>query len=162
MMRTAASHSGFTLIEILVVMAIITVMLSVTVLRLEGSDASRVKHAAESLGLALEKARDTATISGHSIAFSSDGRAYQFWQSTQNLGEWAVNKADGLEAHALNEKVHITDLRINAKSRPLGERLVFSPDGVSDSFDIFLQAGQSRVRVSMDVMGRIEIQNVSI
>lgn len=153
------ANRGFTLIEILVVVAIMTVMLGMTVLRLESSDSSQVKQAAERLSLALERARDAATISGRSVAFSSDGSGYQFWQASANQGEWAILKEEGLEPQILNEKVRLIDLRVNAKSRPLGERLVFSPDGVADTFEMVLQAGETRMKVAVDVMGRIELRH---
>ena len=75
---------GFTLIEILVVCAIMAIVATLAAVRLEQSDASRLSGAAEELTRRLEAARDEAVIRGRPIAFSSDGQGYQFWLAGDN------------------------------------------------------------------------------
>ena len=71
---------GFTLIEILVVCAIVGVTLAFVVFRTGLLDGRRLGDAAESLAQRLESTRDEAIISGQLLAFSSDGKGYQFWR----------------------------------------------------------------------------------
>lgn len=154
------TQQGFTLVEILVVAAIMAVILGMTVVRLESSDASRVKDVAEKMSQALERARDSAIISGRSVAFSSDGSGYQFWSADTGLDEWkSLNDTEELGARVFRDGVHLINLQVNGRSRPLGERLVFSPDGVADTFELTVQSGPALMVLSADVMGRIELRN---
>jgi len=150
---------GFTLIEILVVLAIIGIILGLVIVKLEQSDSSRVRGEADRLSLVLERARDSATITGRSVAFSSDGNGYQFWLADANNGEWKAMAAESLEPHRLPEGVQLVALQVNGHDRPLGERLVFSAQGVADTFALTLRAGEAKLQLTSDVMGRIELQN---
>lgn len=149
---------GFTLLEVLVVMALILIVLGMAVLRLDDAGQRRVQASAERLSLALEAARDTAIYSGQTLAFSSDGRGYQFWRGNDQQHSW--QRFDGeppLSAYTLPAEVFIVQQRVNTRDRALGERLVFSPDGLSEPFEIRLQAEQSQRLVQSDALGRIHI-----
>lgn len=150
---------GFTLIELLAVTAIVAVILGMTVVKLQRSDSTRVQEAAEKLGMALERARDSATISGKSVAFSSDGSGYQFWSADAVTGEWKPMDEEYLGPQRFPDGVHLMQWQVNGHSRPMGERLVFSADGVADTFEMNLSAGQATMQLSADVMGRIELLN---
>ena len=70
---------GFTLLEILIAVAIVAVTVGLAVLKFEPSDGRRLEDAAEKLVRQLEVARDEAVIRGQTVAFSSDGQGDQFW-----------------------------------------------------------------------------------
>ena len=89
------SSRGFTLVEILVVCAIMAIMAALVMVRLEHSDASRVNEAAEDLTRRLEAARDEAVIRGRPVAFSSDGQGYQFWLAGDNTTWMALPGGEG-------------------------------------------------------------------
>ncbi|GAB2887259.1 hypothetical protein GCM10027046_14410 [Uliginosibacterium flavum] len=155
-------QAGFTLLELLVVMSVILVVIGLAVVRLDDSG-SRVTHAnAEGLSLALEAARDAAVYSGKPVAFSSDGEGFQFWRSDDKQRKWLALSGDSaLQARKLKGEVRILQQTVNGKSRPLGERLVFSAEGLSEPFTLLLQGGEARVQVMADALGRIRIEDVA-
>ena len=150
---------GFTLVEILVVCAIMAIMATLVAVRLEHSDANRLDAAAEDLTHRLEAARDEAVILGVPIAFSSDGLGYQFWLADANT--WVpLPSEDGKAGGRFGSGVELGAVRLNGSSRPLGERIVFSPFGLVEPFALSLSAGSSRVAVLADALGRFETQHV--
>ena len=148
---------GFTLVEILVVCAIMAIMAGLVMVRLEHSDASRLGDAAEDLTRRLESARDEAVIRGRPIAFSSDGQGYQFWLAADNTTWIPLPGADS--ASRFTRGVELNALRLNGSARPLGERIVFLPFGLVEPFALTLVAGSSRVEVQADALGRFETQH---
>ncbi len=150
---------GFTLIEILVVCAIMAIVATLAAVRLEQSDASRLRDAAEELTRRLEAARDEAVIRGRPIAFSSDGQGYQFWLAGDNTTWMALPGGDGWTAGRFSRGVELSAVRVNGAARPLGERVVFSPFALVEPFTLTLAAGSSRVEVQADALGRFETQH---
>jgi general secretion pathway protein H len=149
---------GFTLIEILVVVAIMAIMLGVTVARMDLSDSRKTRHAAEQLGDMFDSARDEAVTSGKSVAISSDGEGYQFWIAEEGRNEW-LPLADNalLKAGRLANGVSWIAQSVNGNWRPVGERIVFSPNGLVEPFRVTLSAGESSVVIATDVMGRMAL-----
>jgi len=159
-----ACHSrvsrGFTLIEILVVCVIVAVMLGLAALRLEQSSETRLNGAAEDLARQLEAARDESVIRGLPIAFSSDGHAYQFWLSVSDSNEWIVLPDIGQHASSeLPDGIVIDSMQINGRSRPLGERLVFSSSGLSESFILALSSDSVKIEIVADALGHMDVRH---
>jgi len=75
----AVGQRGFTLIEILVVLAIIGIMVGLAGMRMMPDDDRTLHGEAQRLALLLEQARDQAVASGEPIAFSMAPRGYRFW-----------------------------------------------------------------------------------
>jgi type II secretion system protein H len=151
---------GFTLIEILVVCAIMAIVAGLAMVRIESSDSNRLDNAAEDLARLLEAARDESVIRGQSLAFSSDGNGYQFWLADTERNAWVLMPAsDTITSNRFASGIVLTTLRINGSMRPLGERLVFSPFGLIDPFVLTLGTGSARVDILADTMGRIDIRH---
>ena len=149
---------GFTLIEILVVCAVVAVTLGLVMIKLDPSDSQRLNAAVEILASRLEAARDEAVIRGEAVAFSSDGQGYQFWRADTEHNVWvALPDTDTVVSGRLAEGVVLRSLQVNGKSRPLGERLVFSFSGLVEPFDLTLSNGSSTRDIRGDALGRINI-----
>jgi len=149
---------GFTLIEILVVCAIVAVMLGLVMVRLDQSDSNRLERAAEDLTRQLEAARDESVIRGQSVAFSSDGHGYQFWLADPERNEWiALTASDTIGSRQFSNGIELSALRINGLTRPLGERIVFSLAGITEPFTLTLAKGALQVHISADALARIEV-----
>ena len=160
--RFPCALRGFTLIEILVVCAIAAVALSMLVLRTSLFDGRRLDEAAESLSERLEAIRDEAIISGQLLGFSSDGKGYQFWRlDGEKKAGIALSSAGDLAAREFPGGVELASMSINGTSRPLGERIVFYPSGMIESFSLTLVAGEARVKLAADVLGRLELSHES-
>jgi type II secretion system protein H len=152
---------GFTLIEIVVVCAIVAIALGVVMIKLDVSDGQRLRQAAETLSGRLEAAPDEAVMRGQSIAFSSDGQGFQFWIADRERGVWvALTDTDTVASGRLADGVSLSVLCVNGAARPLGERLVFSLGGLAEAFTLTLVAGPQSLDIAGDALGRIEIRNV--
>jgi general secretion pathway protein H len=151
---------GFTLIEIVVACAIAAIALGVVMVKFDFSDSRRLRLAAETLSGRLEAARDEAVMRGRAVAFSSDGQGFQFWLADRERGAWvALSDTDAVAAGHLADGVSLSALRVNGAARPLGERLVFSSGGLSETFTLTLMAGTLSADIAGDALGRIEIRN---
>ncbi len=150
---------GFTLIEILVVLALVGIVAGLVVVRLDDDGQRATRHAAEQLSVALEAARDEAIYSGRELAFSSDGEAWQFWVADSGRRSWqALTDGELLRPRRFAGEVRIAAQRVSGRDRPLGERLVFAADGLSEPFALLLQGGASQLRLSYDAMGRVSVE----
>lgn len=153
-------NRGFTLIEILVVSAIMAILLGMAVIKLELSDENRLQNAAEDLVMRLEAARDEAVIRGQSLAFSSDGQGYQFWVSDPLRNEWITLPAnDSVASKQFAHGIVLNEMRINGLPRPLGERVIFSLSGLAEPFVLALTVGTASSEISSDALGRIDIRH---
>ncbi|QLG89514.1 type II secretion system minor pseudopilin GspH [Chitinibacter bivalviorum] len=154
-MKNRLPHSGFTLLEILVVTAIIMIVTSFVAFKFNRG--SGAPEAAERLVLQFEAARDEAIAKGRVIGWSSDGAGYQFWLQNERL-EWEpIQNNDALRNTRLGEGVQISSQFVNQQQRPLGERVLFPSDGVIEPFQIQIVAGEQKLRVGGDVMGRFAL-----
>ena len=155
-----SNQRGFTLIEILVVCAIMAILLGLAAVRLDFSAASRLNSAAEALSRQLEAARDESMIRGQTLAFSSDGPGYQFWVSNADRNEWfALPANDAIASRQFPSGIVLSALSINGLSRPLGERIVFSISGLTEIFTLTLASDSSRVEILSDALGRMDIRH---
>jgi general secretion pathway protein H len=154
---------GFTLLELLIVMAVILIIIGLAVVRLDDSGRRVTQANAEQLSLTLEAARDLAVYSGKPVAFSSDGVGFQFWRNDEKQRKWvALTDEKALSPRSLQNEVQLLEQTVNNKPQALGERVIFAADGLSEPFSLTLQGGNARVRVSADALGRISIEPVPL
>jgi len=148
---------GFTLIEMLVVIAIIGI-LSIYVALSTVPDSRRQAAAdAERLGLLLETALQEAQWGGRAIAWSADATGYRFWQEA-NERRWQPITDDGLyRARSLAEGMGVTDIEVDGQQLPQGELLKFFPFSVP-LFRITLSAPQGDLILRSLPNGRVDLQ----
>lgn len=154
-----ARADGFTLIEILVVMALLLIVAGLAMVKLDDGGERVTRKIAEELSLRLEAARDEAVYAGQAVAFSSDGLGYKFWLGDSNRRQWfAAPAGSELAPRTLQNEVRIVSQFVNGKARPLGDRLVFSADGMSEPFRLILEGGSRQIAVEGDALGRVSIK----
>ena len=148
--RSGTGSSGFTLVEVLVVVAITGIIVALAAVNLFPTDQEVARREAGRLALAVEHARDAAWFGGRPTALSfADGRA-RLWRHSGNA--WTP---DAARDAALDPAMRIVAVTSGGHSIPTGERLVFLPDGLDEPFRIALEVRGLAWRVEGDAAGGI-------
>ncbi|UXY14362.1 GspH/FimT family pseudopilin [Chitiniphilus purpureus] len=151
-----AAKRGFTLIEILVALALVGIVLGLAMVRFDLSDGQTMERESQRLALLFESARDEAIAGGRAIAWSSDGSGYQFWTLDDRNVWQALPSHEVLKPRELPPGMRVLAIRVNLKARRVGERIVFEPSGVNQPFDVTLGLGERRWHLAGDIMGRVQ------
>lgn len=152
-------QSGFTLVEILVVLVIIGITVAMVSLNLMPDDKRVLATEAQRLALLLELARDEAIVSGKDIAWSVEGDKTRFWRK-DDQGKWVANSGDELfRERDLASGVKLAELQINSVKAAGSERLIFSPGGMNVPFKLDLGLNASRVSITGDNLGKLALKN---
>lgn len=160
--------SGFTLMEILVVLGLLGIILALVRVNLMPDDKRILETESQKLALLLEQARLEAITSGELLAWSQEAGSYRFWRlagisgpppahSARGSAEWTPLSRDELLRERIWDGIQLLDLRINHEAAALTEKLVFSPTGLMLPFRITLGLGESQMFVSGDAAGNIEM-----
>ncbi|MBV1776954.1 GspH/FimT family pseudopilin [Burkholderiaceae bacterium DAT-1] len=153
---------GFTLLEILIVVAIVGIIVAMASVNFTDSDATQIKREAERMQALLEHVNDEAIATGETFGFGPDlavpGR-YAFWKMNA-LGAWIpVDTIETLRSRDLPAGMHITAIEVNRTTLPAEEHIRFAPSGVNAPFSLMLTQGHDRLTVESDAMGRITFGN---
>jgi general secretion pathway protein H len=151
---------GFTLIEILVVLAIMAVVAAAVVVVAIPGDAEAARSEARRLASLLESAMREARASGRSIAWSAAPQGYAFWQRGED-GDWILYPSSSLyRRRALVGRTELTRVRVDGRDLAPGERVVFTPYGLrSELYATVAGAGEQFV-IQGDVIGRVSFARV--
>lgn len=165
---SSASSAGFTLVELLVVVAIVGIITAGAVLSLglAGEDRRLVREA-ERLARTLEHASSTAILRGVRVALEFYPEGYR--GSYRQAGKWIdfAQDNDYLRPHEIDLSLSL----IVASASGTGERLQrfeFAPEGTADPVEITLYQDDTDARanlslsalaqVSIDYQGSVDVQ----
>jgi general secretion pathway protein H len=148
---SATGTDGFTLIEVLVVVAITGIVVALASVNLFPSDKELARREAARLALAIEHARDSAWFAGRPTAMTfADGRA-RLWR--YGNGVW---QPDAARDTALDASVRIAAVTSGGEAIR-GERLIFLPDGLDEPFRVALDIRGLAWAVDGDAAGSITV-----
>jgi len=152
-MRTLETGTrGFTLVEILVVTAIVGVVLAVAAVNLFPSDDEVATREAGYLALSLERARDGAWFGGRPAAVSFGEAALRGWR----LGTNRTWEPDAANDRALGE-ARVAAVLVDGEPLAAGQRLVFLADGFGVPFRVTLDVRGIRRVIEGDAAGSIVV-----
>ena len=150
--RSGNRAVGFTLIEVLVVVAITGIILAVAAVNLFPSDAEVARRESGMVALAVERARDAAWLGGRPTSVTFDEGRVRAWRLSND--SWrAIDAAD----HALEGSMRIVGLYVDGQPLKPGERLVFLPDGLGIPFRVGLEVRGLRWAIEGDVAGAVTL-----
>ena len=148
---------GFTLIEMLVVLAILGI-LSIVVALTSSPDPRRAAAAdAERLGLLLETALQEAQWGGRTIAWSGDTKGYRFLQAESEQRWQPITDDELFRPRLLAEGMGISGIEVEGQTLPPGALLIFSPAN-APLFRIILSAPQGTLILRSLPNGRVDLQ----
>jgi type II secretion system protein H len=146
------SNLAFTLIEVLVVVAITGIIVALASVNLFPSDREVARREVVRVALAIEHTRDAAWFGGRPTAVSfADGRA-RLWRHSGR--EW---QPDTARDTVLDPGLAVTAVTSDGQPIPPGERLVFLPDGLDDPFRVALEVRNLKWAVDGDAAGSIKV-----
>src|SRR3954447_9054559 len=114
---------GFTLVEILVVVAIVGIVLAVAAPNLFPTDAEIARRESANVALALERARDEAWFGGRATAVSFEPGRLREWHLAG--ASW---QPDDAHATALSPSLAVERVVVEGQDLKPGERLLFIAD----------------------------------
>ena len=146
------SQSAFTLVEILVVVAIAGLLVTLAVVNLFPSDAQLSRRDAAAVAMSVEHARDAAWFGGRPTAITfSEGRTR----------EWRFDgrgwQPDGKHDRALPAGLEIAALHVDGQPLRNDERLIFLPDGLGIPFSVSLKSRGLGWAVEGDAAGAVRL-----
>lgn len=156
----AFASAGFTLIEILVVVAIIGIATALAAANLFPSDEEKLRHESERLLAVLQLARDEASLGGRVIAVRLEGNELQFLErDMSDPGQWRASAAEGLASRTLPDGYTAT-LRVGgARAADTAGKpqavVVFLPIGIAAPFELTLDGPAGRRRIAGDAIGNL-------
>ena len=145
-------EGAFTLVEVLVVLAITGIVIAVASLNLFPSDMEVARRESGAVALAVEAARDAAGLGGRPMSVTIDKGAIRTWR--YGGGEW---RADTTRDRVLEPTVRVTALYVDGQPLASTSRLVFMPDGLGTPFRIALEVRGLAWAVDGDAAGSISV-----
>ena len=142
------SHSGFTLVELLAVLAVIGLASAAVVVTMPDPRGS-VRGEAERLAARVDAARDMAIVDARGMALVVRSTGYGFEQ--QRRGGWVPVSDAPLEHRAWPDDVSVRFVGNGAG------RVAFDEMGSGDPATITLSRGDERVSVRLDATGAVRV-----
>ena len=105
--RGVTLQSGFTLLEILVVLVIVAAMAALLVFSFHDSPQQRLHREANDFAALLNAAADEAVMRGIELGVVVDGDGYRFVVFDPETQQWQAAAAQGLAAHKFAERYAI-------------------------------------------------------
>jgi len=152
---------GFTLIETLVVLTIMSIMLGLVIANWGLDEKQQLQQESRRLALLMAHASATARSTGRSIAWSSSQHGYQFLQPNTSRNNWQVVRADStLRSRQLPAGIAISEQRVEGDRLARNEMIVFSPSGLNAPFSITLSSAHALTKLKGNVLGDIQEEAV--
>ena len=150
--RSAIRAVGFTLIEVLVVVAITGIILALATVNLFPDERQLARREAAMVALTVEHARDAAWLGGRPMSITFAEGRLRTWRLRGD--EW---QAEPSRERALEGGTRVAALFVDGQELKLDERLVFLPDGLGVPFRVALEVRGLRWAVDGDPAGAITL-----
>lgn len=159
--RMPVQARGFTLIEIMVVVAIIAVLSSMLVIVAVPNESALAEMEARRLASLLELAVAEARASGKSIAWSPEDGRYSFWQMSDD-GQWTRFPDSSIyRQRTFSGQIEFRQVLVDARELAPGDRIILSPYGAHGLIEATIGGGNAQFILRGNVLGRISLQRVS-
>lgn len=147
---------GFTLIEILVVITIMSIMLGLVTANFAIDERQQLQQEAHKLALLMSHASDTARTTGRSTAWRASENGYIFLQLGADGKSWKPMRFDSnLRAREFPENMRLSEVYIAGVLSNSKDMIIFSPSGLNPAFELTLRSKQARLKITGDLLGKV-------
>lgn len=146
------AQAAFTLVELLVVVAITGIVIALAAPNLFPGDVEVGRREAGRLALALERTRDAAWFGGRPTAVSFDASGLRAWRYAAD--GW---KPDPDHDERFGEPLLVRAVSVDGQALAAGARLIFLPDGLGVPFRIALEVRRLPWGVEGDAAGAVTV-----
>lgn len=154
----SAFDKGFTLLELVVVVMIISLLLGLVLPGLGNVNGSRLADDTARLGLVLNHARQEAMLSSRPWRLEVDLEE-NILRFQQHLGaEFVQVTRPPFSGALLHPEIALTELNINGQPVTETGQVYLFPTGEQDIFDLTLSFGEHQRVVSMGSLGAAEVR----
>ena len=155
-MRSNA-HAGFTLVEILVVIAVIAIASTIVIVNLERDDRRMGQREASRLAGALEHAASLAQWQGETLGISAEGNGYRFWRRGADDRWAALSGDDVLAARVLPAPFTVAAATFAGAPVAADAVLPFRPSGRNEPYTLLLASPEWTLIVAADPLNRVQV-----
>jgi general secretion pathway protein H len=153
---------GFTLVEILVVVAILAIAAGVALATLDRDVRGGAMREARRFGGALEYAAARAQARAETLGVRAEGRQLAFWRRSPDTDTWTlITDDDVLAARTLDDPLQARALAYAGASLAPGTLVPLRPSGRNDPATFAIGAGDVQVTVGLDPLNRVTVANVT-
>lgn len=153
-----ARASGFTLLEMLVVVVIMGLLLGLVATITAPDQRATLALEAERLARLLELAANETRFAARPIAWTVEGEGYRFWRRNDD-GIWSgIDDSDSLRPRKLPSGMRVDSLRVESGKPADPLRLEFGAAVLMPAFDIDLAMEQEHYHVTGSPVGEILAQ----
>jgi type II secretion system protein H len=153
--RASRTGAGFTLVELLVVLAVLGIAAALVTANLAGDDRGTGAREARRLAGALEHATAAAQWRRETLGVSAEGERYRFWRRDE--AERWVQLADDevLAPRALPAGLSVAPARYAGAPAPADAVIPLRPSGRNEPFALALHAPGWVFTLAADPLNRI-------
>jgi general secretion pathway protein H len=156
-----ARRTGFTLVEILVVVAVIAIVATLVVADVGGGGTADLVREARRLAGALEHAQALAQWQSETLGVSADDRGYRFWRKDDADNWVAFSGDDVLAPRTLAAGMRVTVQTYGGAPVTPDAILPFRASGRNEPFTFAIGSAAGAVVVAGDPIGRVSIADVT-
>jgi general secretion pathway protein H len=154
----AATGRGFTLIEIMVVVAILAIAAAVATVAVVRDERGAALREAKRLAGALEYAANRAQWRGETLGVSAEGPVIRFWRRDDASARWlALSDDDVLAARTLPEPLAAVPILYAGQPVATNAILPLRASGRNEPYAIALASPAYRVLLTADPLNRVAI-----